>query len=595
MKKLMLSPKNFMMRILSFGLVSLMVFGNIPVTVNAEEINTNKTNTEELQLLTYEEYVEQQENLQNADLSIVMQNKSDNDNKDTMKTISDLTEGKDTIICGNVEELVPAANIEEVQSEVSITRSAPVVALRAVVLNPDSMKNGQYTTETQIAWLWEENDADGDTILQREIGGFPFSYLLGELNNGLGFVTQFNNPGNFAVLYRVTDSAGEVSEIFRYELDVVPVEDYQVIEGGFTASDEVQTYNVEVDFSNMDEAAFCLVKSGKSDISMTIVDSEGKETAIRETDKWHPRKWYFLEKPSANTTIATYTITVKLKTYDESSSGFRVMIGNKKDTEAMISGVENAVLLDLYFEEARNQCSVSYTPNRDESWYRFTADGNTVFTLMTHFPQTRFQIRDVDDLYVLFDSNDSENENVHKSQFCTAGCYAEKARLTTTIGQDYYLVIYSPSVISTEDLIEETVNAFVGRPAMVSGYTTVYASSSITANKSGYSSSANILVGDNGKTIPLTAVVDNVSIRSLTSGIRLSMIELWRIKYPSSNMWVNTTGSFHNNIEIGYVKDSDLNNNINGTWQISVKAAASSSPITFVPGIHIYYYYEIGD
>ena len=60
-------------------------------------------------------------------------------------------------------------------------------------------------------------------------------------------------------------------------------------------------------------------------------------------------------------------------------------------------------------------------------------------------------------------------------------------------------------------------------------------------------------------------------------------------------MWVNTTGSFHNNIEIGYVKDSDLNNNINGTWQISVKAAASSSPITFVPGIHIYYYYEIGD
>lgn len=44
---------------------------------------------------------------------------------------------------------------------------------------------------------------------------------------------------------------------------------------------------------------------------------------------------------------------------------------------------------------------------------------------------------------------------------------------------------------------------------------------------------------------------------------------------------------------MGYVKDSTGNHNVNGTWQISVKA--SSSSFSFIPGMTIYYYYELGD
>lgn len=512
--------------------------------------------------------------------------------EDVMRSTAELSEGKDIIVCENVDELTPLTNIQMTGME---TRTIPEVSLNPVALNVDSLKDGWITTETQIAWLWSFSDADGDTLLNRYLGGFPGAYYLGDLNNDLGFVTQFDTPGHYTVLYQAMDSAGEISRVVGYEFDVVPVEDYQVIEASFSAENEIQTYTVDVDFTDMNTAAFCLVRTGKSDASMTITDSEGTQLAVRGTSSTNSRRWYFVDKPSSDTTIATYTISVKSISYDASSSDFRIMVGNKKDVEPMISGLENAVWLDLYSEEKLNQFFTYYTPNRDESWYRFTADGSMVFTLLTYYPQIRFQIRDVDDLYVLFDSNDQGNEDVHKSKFCTSSYgYAEKARLTTTIGQDYYLVVYSPSVISTQDIIDKTMNITVGKPNMLSNSTTVYASSSITATSSGYSSSAYINVGDNGNTIPITAVADDVSIKSSTSGVRLSMIPYWRVKYPSATTWSNSK-NFYPSIEIGYVKDSDRNININGTWQVSVQTSSTNSPLTFVPGLYITYHYEIGD
>lgn len=590
MRKFTVNTKKAMKKTLAFALAVLMMSGSASVIANAEGGNVEKISTNDIRLLTYEEYVEQKEiETQNSDVSTVMQSASE---ENVMCSTTELSEGKDIINCENVNELTPLTNI---QLAGMATRTIPVVSLKPVALNTDSLKDGQITTETQIAWLWDYADADGDTIMKRYLGGFPGAYYLGDLNNELGFVTQFDNPGHYTVLYQVMDSAGEVSEVVGYEFDVVPVENYQIIEGNFSAENEIQTYNVAVDFTNMDTAAFCLVRTGKSNASMTILDAEGTELAVRGTSMSSSRRWYFLDKPSSDTTVATYTIKVKAISYDSSGTDYRIMIGSKEDAEPMISGLENAVWIDLYSEEKGNQFFTYYTPNRDESWYRFTADGTMVFTLLTYYPQIRFQIRDVNDLYVLFDSNDVDNADVHKTKFCTSSYgHAEKARLTTTIGQDYYLVVYSPSLISTQDFIEKTMNITVGKPNMLSSSTTVYASSSLRATATGYSSAANIYVGDNGDTIPVTAVADDVSIRSATSGIRLSMIPYWRVRHPSSSTWLNSK-NFYPSIDIGYVKDSNTNKNINGTWQISVQASSTSSPLTFVPGLYISYHYEIGD
>lgn len=470
------------------------------------------------------------------------------------------------------------------------------MGLVPVILNEDSLKSGQFTTETQIAWLWDYPN-ENDTNLHAVYGGFPGDYCLGDLNNDAGFITRFYTPGVHSVLYQVIDeSSGEISELRGYNVHVVPIEDFQVIEGEFSAKDEIQTYEVTVDFTTLttNTAVFGVIRKGKSNVSMTVTDSTGTEVGKEGVGPVGARAWCFIERPSAETTTETYTITMKALTYDEAGSCFRVVVGDKKDFEPIISGLENAVWLDLYSEEKSNWFLTSYTPNRDESWYRFTADGTMVFTLLACFPQIRFQIRDVEDLYVMFDSDEEKNNNVHRSKHCLNYGYGEKARLATTKGQDYYLVVYSQSPISAENIIEKHVNITVGKPHMGYDTTQVFSSSQLTATTSGYSPEVNIVVGDNGETLPRTAVADKITIKSATSGIQLYMMEYWRVKYPGAMDWTNS-GYVYPTIDMGYVKDSDNNKNINGIWKISVKASSAGKTFTFVPGLDIVYRYELGD
>ncbi|RKI39647.1 hypothetical protein D7V86_15630 [bacterium D16-51] len=367
---------------------------------------------------------------------------------------------------------------------------------------------------------------------------------------------------------------------------------YQVIEGDFSSLGEEKTYHIDIDYTDIDTAAIALVKTGKSDVSITISDVSG-ELKNFYTYEGCPRLWYFIDKPSLNATVVSYTISVKAKSYDSDASGFRVMAGDKKDIESMISGMENAVWLEYYTEKKKNQFFTRYTPNREESWYRFTSSGTDVFTVLNDHPEIRFRICDVDTLYTWYDSNDSENGDAHRTNFCQSYNCAEKARITLTLGKDYYLVVYPVSTISAQPLVTDSMNITVGKPNMGREITTVYATTKLTVPSSTYSPVANIIVGDNGETIPKTAVIDWVERRN-NPGALLSELPYWRVKYPGARAWL-TSGECEMRINIGYTKDGTNNKNINGIWQISEKASSSASPLTVTPGIYMMYYYELGD
>lgn len=586
--------KKILMKSMALTIMSVMLIGNMPVVANAEETE-NKVRT-----LSYEEYLEQVELEEKG--YVVSDNDSEMD--DEIKNVEDLLKGKPVIECDNIdtqaeqssnkesEDIVISedSGIAQVENDGIVPYAAPQAGLRMIYMNPETLKNGQPTTETQIAWIWNFSDEDGDVLLQRRISGFPEVYILGALENDLGFATQFSDPGHYTVNYWVMDTGGEISES-SYTVDVVPVEDFQIIEGDFTSLDEVQTYEVEVDYSTIDTAAFCLVRTGKSNVLMRIIDESGTQLAYRSTSATGGRRWYFLDKPSSNATVETYTITVNATSYEPGSSGFRVLIGDKNDVEPMISGPENAVWIDLYSEAKMNNYPTSYTPNRDESWYRFTSDGATVFTLLTCYPETRFQVREVSTLGIIYDSD--RVETAHRTQFCpTAFDHVEKDRMILTAGRDYYLVIYAVSEISPLPFVEQSINVAVGNPYTSSGSTTAFATSSVTATSSAYSASRSIRVGDNGLTIPTTAVAKSVLFQTTTSGITQSKIDYWRIQAPNTSLWVNSN-RFASTIDMDYKKDSTNNKNINGTWQISLQAA--NSTITLVPGIYITYNYEWGD
>ncbi len=282
-------------------------------------------------------------------------------------------------------------------------------------------------------------------------------------------------------------------------------------------------------------------------------------------------------------------VTLTPSSYDEAHSDFRLLVGDKADTEEMISGNENAVWLDKYTQTADNTFFTYYTPNRYESWYRFTADiESTVVTLMTNYSGTRFRIVDIDDTNnIIYDSNN--NTDAHRTQYCLYS-NAEKARLNLTSGKDYYLIIYAPTAISSETFIEETMNLTVGRAHMAQASATFYSDSTVTARNTSFSPSAVISVDDS---VPATAVVDKITFKSATSGVKMSQIRNWRVRAPQESSW-RTSQSYYQGISIGFNKDSDNNIAIRGNWLFNFKGS-SKTALTFTPGIYIYYYYEIGD
>lgn len=202
--------------------------------------------------------------------------------------------------------------------------------------------------------------------------------------------TREQKKENSANESRSTDKLTEGKEnIKRNNLEKMPIassfkkanEGYQVIESEFSSLGEKKTYNIDIDFTDIDTAAIALVKTGKSDVSMTISGSEG-EIKNLHTYKGCSRGWYFIDKPSFDATVISYTISVESISYDSEASGFRVMAGDKKDIESMISGIENVVWLEYFTEKKKNQFFTLYTPNKAESWYRFTSSGTDVFTIL---------------------------------------------------------------------------------------------------------------------------------------------------------------------------------------------------------------------
>lgn len=109
------------------------------------------------------------------------------------------------------------------------TNTPPVAGLVYVVLNPETLVNGQISTATQIAWLWSYNgenytyDPDGDAITNISIGGIPSDSIIGSMSGNIGFATQFSTPGQYQMTYQVTDARGAKSNILKLVFNVEPV------------------------------------------------------------------------------------------------------------------------------------------------------------------------------------------------------------------------------------------------------------------------------------------------------------------------------------------------------------------------------------
>ena len=199
---------------------------------------------------------------------------------------------------------------------------------------------------------------------------------------------------------------------------------YEVIEDEITSLTDVKTYDIELDYSTMDEAAVCLVRMGESYLTMKIIDDSGNVIATVGAADVQPKRWVDIKYPRNDSAVAHY---MSGQNYIQDSGQFRVIYGNKKYVESMISGAENATPIEWFTNTEDNFFHTRYTPNGNECWYRFTAEKSTAtVTLLGKHPETRFKIVQADSLAIEYDSNDPINYGAHKSKFCGAFSCGEK-------------------------------------------------------------------------------------------------------------------------------------------------------------------------
>lgn len=160
-------------------------------------------------------------------------------------TVDIITENSQTITQDMLEQNYPEISVpdelllaseniseESVDNDVAVMaeNQPPVAELRTSILNPESMVNGKFTTETQIAWLWSYNgqnftyDPDGDAIADIKIGGIANADILGTLEGNIGFVTQCKTAAQYQLSFQVQDARGAWSNVAKYAFNIEPAD-----------------------------------------------------------------------------------------------------------------------------------------------------------------------------------------------------------------------------------------------------------------------------------------------------------------------------------------------------------------------------------
>ncbi|SFB23105.1 hypothetical protein SAMN05216249_11438 [Acetitomaculum ruminis DSM 5522] len=365
---------------------------------------------------------------------------------------------------------------------------------------------------------------------------------------------------------------------------------YQIFEDNFKSANDYLRYNFSLDFSKMDSAAVCLVRKGYVGARIKVFDEKGNQILQKEVGYRHAKNWGFIDKPSADATICNYTITVTPISYQNKASNFRIIVGDKKDTELMMSGKDNAVLLDEYCESKVNLENNQYVPNVGEYWFKFTKSTRSVITVLSNVYNIHFKVLKASNLFPEYDS--SLDNKSHKTSFLGNGPWkcAEKSDLTDIIDFDeYYLVVYSENPQNGLFLKTGTMATAVGNPVMSPGNITISPNIHMKINNSRYTP---LYFNFNQITyLPNTAQAIDVNLED----VRLSYVDSWKIKTPDKPYWFTSPPTGYQKIDMNFVKDSLNNVSLNGTWCASIKASSSYKNLTITPSFYISYYYEFGD
>lgn len=175
----------------------------------------------------------------------------------------------------------------------------PVAGLQYLIMNPDSLINGQITTNTQIAWLWSYNgqnftyDPDGDAITNINIGGIPANSIIGSITGNIGYATQFSVSGQYVMTFQVQDARGALSNMLKIIINVEPAD-------GNTRPTCAVTYNFTGAALRQERPlVISWAQSSDADAGDSIADVKGLVYKDGSTEAVDIQKYLITLKPSA--------------------------------------------------------------------------------------------------------------------------------------------------------------------------------------------------------------------------------------------------------------------------------------------------------
>ena len=530
-----------------------------------------------------------------------------------MPTVN-LEEGESTISFSNVDFSkaieVPAA-ITKASNEVALDSGSaenadptalpenqvPVGTPELLVLNPESMRDGKYTTDTIffIATRWNNTDIcydpEGGPIELVFESSIPSGYVQKLVDETYGtyagYAIQILQPGVHPFVFAIVDRYGGMSDIYSVTFDIVTRADVQTIEGALTAATDVETYQITVDYSAVSTYYVGAMRTGTSGVKVTVLDQNGETcgtcSCYAGSGMQYVRTSTALTKPDGITGNYTYTVQVSAidNEYVDGDAGFKVIYGSDSERQYFFEGPDNSI--DLPHYDSIHETSEYLTEYSSHSYlsdvghyYKFTATGTEDVTLTTKTGNCRFKILDGETQQLLYDGRDL---GTFKPDDLSLDVVSVKINFAA--GHTYYLVVYSPNMST----VQEDYYIAVGDPKFQ--YTSITAqipSTYFTAGKSyTWSFSLDTPTGGDG-------YIDSVYYSASGAGWPYEGGYFY-IKTPGVSSWRSNSPKFDVQIDYDFRNPYSVLFAANGDWQFRIDADQTGG----YPGgkLRISYYYEL--
>ena len=465
----------------------------------------------------------------------------------------------------------------------AVSENQPPVADPAVfVLNPESARDGFYTTDTVffIATRWNNTDLcydpEGGSISLAYDDSFPGGYISVERQPTYeGYYIQIFNHGKYPFIFAFTDENGGMSEIFTINFDIISRGVFTPIEGSLDSMTDIKEYDISVDYSVADEYSIGLLRVGKSVIVLDVYDENGEKYDTACCDGQNINDKVVLKKPDGMNREYTYKLKVRTapseEYYVDGDSSFRIAYGESSQLHYFFEEVYNSIDLPYYHtvrgtREENGTEPVGRLPVSDfGNYYRISTNGTERVTLTSSDDHLRFKILDERTLRTLFDSEELLPLSIENST-TKIPTYYVGADINFEAGTSYYLCVYDPNPNSTYRSYAITV----GEPKMFSGYRTIHIPDRIVSAGTTYTATFDLDRVNDGPMYVDKIGYHGYSVDWAPEGGHFS------VRSPGKSTWV-TNSLYHSNIEYNYWDPDTVPVRADGEWSLRFTAAKSGT------------------